>query len=377
MSGTTNNASGRWSQNLRQGVKSLLKSRIAETLAYPHGVDRYLEYINPAWSLNEIRASVISKCSQTSDTVTLKLRPNSNWQGFKPGQYLRFSVSIDGSLRTRCFSPVQSAHADDGLIEITAKLPADAFVTRHMRDRLDIGDVVTLSQAEGEFALPDTRPQRIVLISGGSGITPVMSMLRTLCDEGHQGAITFLHYNNRYSDQLYADELDALSHMHPNLKVLRCYAQDTHGELNGLFSEAQLAAAIPDFDAAETFLCGPPGLMQAVEAVYAARACIQRLHVERFTLAAAPVASENPAGDVRFARSERLAANSGQTLLEQAESAGLRPEHGCRMGVCYACTCRKTSGRVRDLRTGQLSEDGEQDIQICVSVPEGSVTLDI
>ncbi len=376
MSGTTNTHNS-LSRSLRQGVKNALKSRIAETLAFPHGVDRYLEYINPAWSLNEVRATVVAKCSQTPDTVTLQLRPNSNWQGFKPGQYVRFTVSVDGSRRTRCFSPVQSAHTQNGLIELTAKLPAEAFVTRYMRDQLDVGHVVTLSQAEGEFALPETRPQRIVLISGGSGITPVMSMLRTLCDEEHAGPITFLHYNNRQQDQLYSDELDALSHAHPNLTVLRCYAHDDNGELQGLFSEEQLTRAIPDFAEAETFLCGPPGLMQAVETVYAGQQLSEKLHVERFTLASAPLPSENAEGDVRFARSERLAANSGQNLLEQAEAAGLRPEHGCRMGVCYACTCRKTSGRVRDLRTGQLGEDGEQDIQICVSVPEGSVTLDI
>ncbi len=376
MGDTTQTHSG-LALKLRQTARSALKSRLFESLTYPHGVDRYLEQINPAWSLHEIRARVVTKCSQTQDTVTLKLRPNSNWQGFKPGQYVRLSVSVDGALRTRCFSPVQSAHAQDGLIEITAKLPTDAFVTRHMRDQLQAGDVVTLSQAEGEFALPAERPERIVLISGGSGITPVMSMLRTLCDEGHQGPITFLHYNNRSEDQLYAQELEQLAQCHSNITLLRCYAHDQKGELNGLFDESHLLRQSVQFADAETFLCGPPGLMQAVETVYAAHALSARLHLERFSLATPVASSENAQGDVRFARSEQLTANNGQTLLEQAESAGLRPEHGCRMGVCYACTCRKTSGRVRDLRTGQLGDDGEQDIQICVSVPEGNVTVDL
>ena len=375
--GDTPQTHSRLGRKLRRTARNALNSRLFETLTYPHGVDRYLEQINPAWSLHQIRARVVTKCSQTSDTVTLKLRPNSNWKGCKPGQYVRLSVSVDGALRSRCFSPAQSAHATDGLIEITAKLPPEAFVTRYMRDQLAAGDVVTLSQAEGEFALPAERPEHIVLISGGSGITPLMSMLRTLCDEGHTGPITFLHYNNRSEDQLYADELQQLATRHRNIALLRCYAHDHNGELQGLFQSSHVLDSVSNLADAETFLCGPPGLMQSVEAAYAAHDLSARLHVERFTPAQAPPASDNADGDVRFSRSERIAANNGQTLLEQAEEAGLRPEHGCRMGVCYACTCRKTSGRVRDLRTGQLGDDGEQDIQICVSVPQGSVTLDI
>ncbi len=363
--------------SIKTQIRSALSSRLAERLSYPHGVDRYLEYVNPAWSINEVKARVVSSRSQTKDTITLCLRPNSNWRGFMPGQYVRLTVSIDGALRTRCFSPAQSLHAADGHIELTAKLHGEAFVTRYMRDELKIGDVVTLSQAEGEFALPQQRPQQVLLISGGSGITPVMSMLRTLVDENHSGPITFLHYSNAVSDQLYADELQAIAESYDNINILRCYANgDAAGELQGLFSAEQLRQSVPDFAQAETFLCGPPGLMQAVASLYEAENLSSRLHQERFS-ASPMVESSNAEGDVRFTRSERLAANNGQTLLDQAEAAGLKPESGCRMGVCYACTCRKTSGQVRDTRTGQISDSGEHDIQICVSVPVGSVTLDI
>src|SRR5690606_20376942 len=103
--------------------------------------------------------------SQTPDTVTLQLKPNSVWAGFKPGQFVRLTVSINGRLHSRCFSPAQSLHCADGTIELTAKLHAKAFVTRYLRDELKAGDSIGLSQADGEFALPDVRPERVLLIS--------------------------------------------------------------------------------------------------------------------------------------------------------------------------------------------------------------------
>jgi stearoyl-CoA 9-desaturase NADPH oxidoreductase len=363
-------------------LRRILGSRLAATLAFPHGVDRYLEQFDPTWSLNEVRATVVSVRQLTADSVTLSLRPNRNWQGFRAGQYVRLTVEINGVRRTRCYSPANSAHARDGLIELTAKSHAGGFVSKYLREQARPGMVVTLSQADGVFALPDARPDRILLISGGSGITPVMAMLRTLLDENHRGRITFLHYCNTAADMIYADALAAIAARHPNVELIRCFAQpgrgeDARGELQGLFSREQLRAAVPDYAEADTFLCGPPAMMQAVERVWAEDGLSARLLQERF--GAAPMASVSASadGEVRFARSERLAANNGDTLLNQAEAAGLKPESGCRMGICHACTCRKTAGRVRDLRTGQLSEAGEEEIQICVSVPVGSVTLDI
>lgn len=364
--------------SLNAGVRRLLGSRAMAALTTPHGVDRYLELFNPLWSVHEVRAVVVAVKHGTADSVTLTLRPNGNWQGFRAGQFVRLTVEIDGVRRMRCYSPANSVHATDGLIELTAKAHADGFVSKHLKQQLEIGTVVTLSQADGVFALPEQRPERVLLISGGSGITPVMSMLRTLLDEGHQGRITFLHYCNSALDMIYANELALIAAQHDNVELIRCYAQPGQGgELQGWFSREQLQQAVPDYAQATAFLCGPPAMMKAVEQVWSEDGLSERLLLERFTAAPLVIDSANAAGDVRFTRSERYAANSGDTLLNQAEAAGLRPESGCRMGICKACTCRKTSGQVRDIRSGELSTAGEEEIQICVSVPVGSVTLDL
>jgi ferredoxin-NADP reductase len=371
------NAMTQTSSRFQQGLTRLLQSRVADILSYPHGVDRYLEVFNPLWSVNEVRAKVEAVRYLTNDSVTLTLRPNHNWEGFIPGQFVQLSVTINGKRQTRCYSPANSLHRADGCIELTAKVHANGFVSRHLREQLSVGDVVLLSRADGEFALPEQRPEQVLLISGGSGITPVMSMLRTLCDEGFSGQITFLHYANSAADMIYASELDEIARTHDNVTLVRCFNDEgEQGELSGLFSREHLYIAAPEFAQATTFLCGPPPMMAAVEKVWEEDGLAERLHKEQFTLAAPQIESDSAEGEVRFVQSEKMAINNGATLLEQAESAGLTPESGCRMGICHACTCRKTAGDVRDIRTGEISS-GEEDIQICVSVPVGTVTLDI
>ena len=178
---------------VRRLGRRLLGSGLLEALAAPHGVDRYLELVRPSWSLHEARAEVIEVRRQTADSVTLTLRPNENWKGFRTGQFVRLTVEIDGVRHTRCYSPACSEHAPDR-IEITVKAHPEGLVSGFLNRAARPGMVVGLSAADGDFVLPADRPERLLLISGGSGITPVISMLRTLCDEGHAGAVTFVHY---------------------------------------------------------------------------------------------------------------------------------------------------------------------------------------
>ena len=361
-----------------RNIRRVLGSPLVEALTAPHGVERYLEAINPLWSIKDVKAEIVAVRHETAGSVTLTLKPNTLWQGFRAGQFVRLTVDIKGVRHTRCYSPANSAHAKDDLIELTAKAHSTGFVSKYLHQNATAGMVVTLSQADGQFALPEQRPDRILLISGGSGITPVMSMLRTLCDEGHTGHITFMHYSNAAKDQIYATELAQIAARYPNVELLRAYNDaDQAGELQGLFSREQLLKAVPDYTEAQAFLCGPPGMMKVVQQIWAEDGISERLHLEHFTATPMVIDSASADGEVRFIRSERLSVNNGATLLDQAEAAGLKPESGCRMGICHACTCRKTAGKVRDIRTGEISDSGEQDIQICVSVPVGTVTLDI
>jgi ferredoxin-NADP reductase len=350
---------------------------LLEALATPHGVDRYLELVNPMLTVRDLRAEITQVARSTADTVTLTLRPSRQWRGFQAGQFVQVTVDIDGVRRTRCYSPACSQYRDDGRIELTIKAHPEGVVSQFLHANAAPGLVVGLAQADGAFQLPLPRPDRMLLISGGSGITPVLSMLRTLCDEDYAGQVTFLHYGYTERDVAYRDELIALAAQHDNVRLVLAYTEQADGgDLHGYFGDEHLQAVAPWHADAETFLCGPPALMKSVRSLYDERGLTDRLHFEDF--APAPVVADGDAtGSVSFERSDLSADNSGATLLEQAEAAGLTPEYGCRMGICFTCTKIKTAGCTRNIRTGAIDADPDTEIQLCISVPVGDVALDI
>lgn len=364
-------------------LQRVLTSPLVGALTWPHGVDRYLELIDPQWAFRETRGSIISVTNQTPDTVTLLVAPNAAWHGHDAGQHVNVGVEINGVFYSRCYSVVTSSHgsdrASDVTIEFTIKAHRDGLVSSHLVNHAVPGENLLLSPPSGDFVLPTDRPGRLVLISGGSGITPVLSMLRTLCDEGHNEPITFVHYSFGSHDALYADEVAELASLNPNINVVRAYTDSDDGDLSGFFTLEHLDTADPDWRNAELYVCGPSGLMDAVEATVAEVGDIDRVHSERFALASRLTVEDlaSATGSLTFAAASKTVANSGQTVLEQAEEAGLNPKFGCRMGVCHTCIQPKTSGCVRNLLTGALSDVGEQDIQICISAPVGDVVVDI
>jgi len=362
----------------RSVARSVAGSALLDVLTAPHGVDRYLELLRPSLSLNDLRAEVVQVRRQTADSITLRLRPNRQWRGFAAGQFVNLTVEIDGVRRTRCYSPASSAHAADGCLELTVRAHSEGLVSRHLYDVARPGLAVGLSPADGDFVLPDRRPSRLVLISGGSGITPVLSMLRTLCDEDHPHPITFLHYARSERAVTYRAELAEIVQRHPNVRVIHVYTQDaSEGPRSGHFSGGQLAALAPDALGAPAYVCGPPALIEAVRELWTQEGAQENVFTESFLPARVIPPTDGVSGTITFQASSAQTDNSGATLLEQAEAAGLRPLHGCRMGICHTCTCRKLAGQVRNVHTGELSSAEPEDIQICVSVPAGDVDIDI
>ncbi|KAK1783900.1 hypothetical protein P4O66_023129 [Electrophorus voltai] len=313
-------------------------------MAAPHQIDRYLELVNPMATVRDIRAQVVAVDHPTADSVTLTLRPTRQWRGFQAGQFVQLGVVIDGVRHTRCYSPAGGASTRSGLIELTVKAHPGGLVSQYLYANAAPGLVVSLSQADGVFSLPVDRPRRVLLISGGSGITPVMSMLRTLVEEQHSGEIVFVHYANTDADVAYTRALKTIPEQNPNVKLVLVYTESGGGDLE-------------------------------VREVFREVDVEHLLNTEEF----APAVAEpgEAGGEVSFTKSGVAAENSGETLLEQAEAAGLNPEYGCRMGICFSCTSVKKAGRTRNVRTGETDDEPDKKIQLCVSAPVGDVTVDI
>lgn len=345
-------------------------------IAGPHGIDGYLEQIRPTMVTSECRAEVVAVRHGTKDSVTLSLRPNRVWRGSQAGQFVNVSVEIDGVRHTRCYSPA-SAEGSRREVEITVKRHPDGLVSNFLADHAQPGMVIVLSQADGDFQLPESRPDSILLIGAGSGITPLMAIIRTLCAEGHGGQISLIQYAPDPDRTIYRPELDRLAAENPNFKLNRSYTQAPGaGELDGHFSPAHLPQANPNFADAETFACGPPALLDAVRGTWA-NGLEQRLHVESFVPPSLLPVGEPGTGSIRFAGSNLEVQNTGASILEQAEKAGVPAQSGCRMGICHTCTCRKVSGTVKNLLTDEVSTTPDEEIQLCISAPLSDLVIDL
>ncbi|QIK67796.1 ferredoxin reductase [Nocardioides sp. HDW12B] len=351
-------------------TQSLLRSPVVAALTAPHGVDRYLELANPMWVVHDVKAQVVAITRETragEPVATLTLKPSRGWKGHESGQYVQVGVEVDGARRTRCFSVSSPESGPGDLITLTVRANPEGQVSKHLVREARVGDVINLSQAEGDFTLPNPLPSQVLLISGGSGITPVMSHLRTLLRRGYGGRITFVHYAQSPDHQIYAEELAELP---PHVKV---HLLHPDSGTDAFYSTEELARILPEHAEVDTWACGPAGLIEKVQETYDEN---PRLRVEYFkTSSLQPL--EGVEGRTRFADADLESENTGVTLLEQAEALGLTPEYGCRMGICFSCVSRKSEGTVRNVRTGEESSQPDEDVRICVSAPVGDCVVDL
>jgi ferredoxin-NADP reductase len=256
-------------------------------------------------------------------------------------------------------------------------------VSHYLVRQLKAGSYLPIGEPQGEFVLPDAVPVLPLFVTAGSGITPVMSTLRSYVAEFEQlPDIVHLHYAPHAYDVIFGDELRKLAVHHPRYKLHLIYTREL-GDSPGAarprhFSVAQLEGFCPDWRQREVWAAGPAALLQALETHWSDAGLARQLHIERFRAKLAAIPADAAGGKVSFTRSNVVSQVSGTlNLLRAAEDAGLNPPHGCRMGICHGCDARLLAGCVRDLRTGALHREAGEKIQICVSAAAGDVALEL
>lgn len=348
------------------------RQRIAQRLLIDRQAEHWLRELDQVESLSEIRARVVDVVRETADARTFVLRPNRRWQAPRAGQWTRVEVEIDGVRTRRCYS-ISSA-PDDARVAITVKRVLGGRVSSWLHDHLRPGDLIRLGEPSGDFVLPDPAPSRLLFLTGGSGITPVMAMLRALATREALHDVVLVHHARSRDDVIFRRAIEALAARHPGLRAVWCLDDDPRGP--GGFDEARLAALVPDLGARETFLCGPPAMMARVETMWRHAGLTHRLHVERFTAPVALTSAEGAEVTLHLLRSKRsVSARTTGTLLDQLEHAGERPPSGCRIGICRSCTSVKRTGTVQNRLTGAISCAPDEAIQLCVSMPCTDVEL--
>lgn len=335
--------------------------------------DDYIELINPLWSTQELRGRIERIEEETPDAVTVMIRPGHRWHGHRPGQYLRIGVVVEGIHHWRAYSLTTDPGRPDGLIGITPKRVETGVVSPYLVHRARPGDIVRLGGVEGTFTVPEPVPPKLLFISAGSGITPIMSMLRALDRSGDLDDAVHLHSARSADRVIFAAHLSDLDRRRDGYKLhLRLTGTD------GRMSPADLDRLCPDWRERQTFASGPRELLDALVAHWAAEGAPELLAMERFQPVLGAAANPGGGGRIVFGRSGIEAESDGATpILIAGEEAGAELPYGCRMGICHTCIGRLCSGQVRDLRTGEVHGSEGEIVRTCVNAPEGAIEIEL
>lgn len=315
------------------------------------------------------KARVEAVHDETADTRTLTLRPGRGWLPHRAGQHVQIGLAIDGRIHTRTYSISSPPDRRDGCFTITVK--AQGRVSRALVRDVIPGTYVTIGVPAGDFVISDV-PGRRLFLTAGSGITPVMSMLRHLAAHGELRGVVHVHYARTEDDVIFGGELRALAVDHPGYRLAIVH---THADPRR-FSTERLDELVPDWRTREAWACGPQGLLASIVETFDAAGRAEALHVERFAAVLAPLPSADGDATVRFLTTNTESRAARRTpLLRVAEDAGVSAPHGCRMGICHTCDTTLVSGCVRDLRTGDRIDQPGTRIQVCVCAAESDVEL--
>ena len=346
--------------------------RAGSKLTTPLLPDDYLHLLNPLWSSRELRGRVEEVVPETEDAATLVIRPGWGWRfDHRPGQYVGIGVQVDGKFQWRSYSVSSAPRRSGRTIAITVRAMPEGFVSGHLVSGLEPGTIVRLALPEGDFVLPDPPPRRVLFLVGGSGVTPVMAMLRTLDRRGSMPDVV-LHYSSPTEERmLFRREIERLDETYDELVVHKLFT-----DTQGMLELTDLDELCPDWRERETYACGPAPMLDAVTGHFEEAALEDHLHLERFSLELGGDGGEG--GTITFRNSGKTVEVDGATtVLEAGEEAGIGMPFGCRMGICHTCTLTLVSGTVRDLRSGEEYAQPNEQVQTCVTAAVGDCTLDI
>src|SRR6185312_8738255 len=347
---------------------------VLASLSSPLLVDDYLELINPLWSTRELRGRIESIDHETRDAATVLIKPGYRWGGHEPGQYLRIGLDIEGVRHWRAYSLTSDPQREDGLISITVKNVDEGKVSPYLVRRGRPGTIVSLGGVEGEFVLPDRLPDKLLFISAGSGITPIMSMLRHLDQRDELGDVVLLHSARHADEVIFGDELRGLAARHGRFVLHEQLTAD-----NGRMGPADLDRLCPDWPERDAFISGPNEMLDDFSTHYEQAGAAERLHLERFQpKLGLGDGDEGEGGEITFLISDKKAQSDGsQPILVAGEEAGLDLPFGCREGICHTCVGELRSGRVRDLRNGKVGGEEGEVIRTCIHAPEGPIEIEL
>ena len=332
---------------------------------------------------------------ETPSVKTFRLLPSPNDRflpfTFVPGQFLNVAFWIGGARMNRSYS-ISSSPTQREYVELTVRREPRGAVSRHIDDLLKVGDPIEAGGPVGKFTFSGTEADSIVLISGGVGITPMVSITRYLTERSWPGEIFFIYACRTPADFIFADEIAALQRRNPKLRVAvamsRPEGTDWKGPRGHLTKEL-LTQTVPNLASRRIHLCGPPSMMDSTKAI------LTELGVPPDQVKTEAFGTPKPSPGRRGTTAKPTAPATGplvtfsknnksskihvdQTILELSEELGIGIEFSCRVGTCGVCKVKMTSGEVDMAVQDALDDDDKTNgiILACQAKPKGEVAVE-
>ena len=349
--------------------RASLFNSMAQSVMNSHDANFWLQKINPLWSMNQPLAKVVKKQIVAKDMVSLILQCNRHVQRGVAGQHHPVTVEIAGRHYERTYSLMQ---VDADHLCLTVKKVDQGLVSSWLVDQSQTGDILRLGQPYGEMQQQVQTP-KLLLLAAGSGITPMLSLIEAFCQSRQLKAISvqLMYWVKTHEDAAYAEYLKEVAENFTNFTYQIFYTQEQDQRLNPSHIDQ-----LKSLNETTVYACGPSGFAATAETLFKHVASIQ---TEAFSLSQFDTdATDTGFINVTLTQSNKtLAIPKGQSILSSLEHQGIKPKHGCRMGICNKCACTKAQGSTRNLLNGSANHEPSQLLKICVNSAQSDLVIDL
>ena len=349
--------------------RASLFNSMAQSVMNSHDANFWLQKINPLWSMNQPLAKVVKKQIVAKDMVSLILQCNRHVQRGVAGQHHPVTVEIAGRHYERTYSLMQ---LDADHLCLTVKKVDQGLVSSWLVDQSQTGDILRLGQPYGEMQQQVQTP-KLLLLAAGSGITPMLSLIEAFCQSRQLKAISvqLMYWVKTHEDAAYAEYLKEVAENFTNFTYQIFYTQQEDQRLNPSHIDQ-----LKSLNETTVYACGPSGFAATAETLFKHVASIQ---TEAFSLSQFDTdATDTGFINVTLTQSNKtIAIPKGQSILSSLEHQGIKPKHGCRMGICNKCACTKAQGSTKNLLNGSANHEPSQLLKICVNSAQSDLVIDL
>ena len=351
--------------------KNTVYKRILAPFVTPVQYDFWARQFGSTSAWSRCFARVISRVEEADDAITLRLAPNSNFQGFVPGQHVNLTATIEGYRVTRSysFSNIPNAH---GWVEFTVRRDPEGLMSNWLFDQARIGSVLELGNSFGEMTATTFSEQPLVLLAAGSGITPLVALIREQAALGMPRQTTLIYWARAENLLCFQHDIKAIAREFINFTV---HTVVTSGAAGQRINQKQLMSLGVELESSQVFACGGN---EFVEQARLSTGAAHSFQAEAFTPpkhTSQDQTEQNFTIELLGGRSIKV--SNQQTLLEALEQQGIAVTAGCRMGICNTCSCTKTTGSTQNIDSKVTAADANTQVRLCVTRAASNLQLAI